>query len=529
MLKTLMASTNKHHSILMMSMLMNHNVNRFPHHSVAKDKPDVWPFIQPEYDQNFWKKYQPKISTLDSGTRPYADRSIVDPSVLHKNAIPNGYKPVNDNVHFAYPSIMYPPDFEPWYTGFVELTKKDFTDEPGNTVMDIQCCPFETGKRGIFGWWQIGESLCTDLVVMTEDPETETTYVLMGWKKICEDQRMRVICGGGLLDPGLNIFENMNKELGEEAGLKDFNILEYIIENAFCVYTGPLPSPRSSHNSYSTTMAYGVTIPWDLATSLDLQNVPDEDCNHPHWYSYNEMVEEEQEAEQYYANNPKLAREHDFLPAPISVPYGHRLFLHLAINTHPLMRYVHFPCVAWSNYQLSKFRSCMNNLEYTPVILDWTNDEECTDQRFFMAGPTDFDRVDLFHRINDMVKQRFDEDMNENLIKKNPPNQILFIDPINRKMNKENKPWLNKLEHYYLDDPTTNVVFVIPNNLVPNSTFEKMRRVVKNNKTNVFVFVQNGTSEDIIEQIPENLQIITQFYDDDDDLAAQLYPCFFLV
>lgn len=403
---------------------------------------------------------------------------------LHKNGIKCGYTPHNNNCEFAYPSLLYPPNFVPGYKGFIEV----LTDNINKNVNDIDIyttsiSPFETSKMGCIGLGQIGETPCVDPVISYTDGNE--TYFLLGFKK-AGDKLMRMIMGGGMMDPNLNFYENMEKEISEEALKgKKYPWLMEVIKNAPIIYTGYIISNRSTNNRYQTTIAVSIRLNKEQALSLKLENDPNEDCNDPHWFPASKIN-----------TDP-------------SINPTHKVFLNLA--KYDKVGYRQFPNPFLGRKQLEKFRSCMNNLTIAPIDSNWT-DGTFEEKVIFVAGPTNYDRVNLWLKMNELSKDK----CNTN---------IVLVDPINKEMHEQNRLWLEKLEHYHIDHSNITTVFVLPKECNPNITFDEMRRVIENNKKNVLLFVQEGINIDTFSKIPIDLISKIEWYISDEDIAKYLLNC----
>jgi len=421
---------------------------------------EVWP--------NFSTDSNISCTKVDTPQRSYADL-CVNPESLYKNAILCGYKPIN-NVKFAFPSLLYPFNFFKGYTGFIEVTTN-----PTDLYM-THITPTETGTIGWKGLGQVGETVCVDPILSYTDQNE--TYFLMGIKK-WPQKTLRFICGGGMMEPNLDIYENMYKEIKEEGlGGKDVPWLLNEIKRGQFVYVGYLISPRTTNDRYQTTIACHIEISMEQAKTLNLVSDPNEDCTEPHWFPYSKV------------DSDKF------------IPPSHRTFLHLSM--HDKVQYCQFPNPFWSRNQLSEFRVVMNNLSIGKINPKWAF-SDFDEQVYFIAGPTAYNRTKLWLTMESLVKEK---------------TNIVLIDPINHSMHIQNRPWLEKLEHWHLDNSNITSVFILPKGLTPKITFEEMRRNIDKNK--VIIFLQHGLEKKTVKQIPSKLIHKIVWYTHDKNIAEYL-------
>jgi hypothetical protein len=405
---------------------------------------------------------------IETPNRSYADKTD-DPSKLHKNAISCGYKPIN-NVSFAFPSLLYPAEIVRNYTGFIEVN----VDE--NTIYKTSITPFSTGSIGWKGLGQVGETICVDPILSYSD-ENET-YFLMGMKKLT-NKKLHFICGGGMMEPNLDIYENMYKELKEEAlGSKDVLWLKDAIKNGNFVYVGYLISPRNTDDRYHTTVAYHISLTKQQALSLNLISDPNEDCTDPHWFPYSKVDEDE------------------------NIPPSHRAFLHLSMKDK--VRYCQFPNPFWGRKQLKRFRSVMNNVSKGKINEKWAW-ADFDEKVYFVLAPDNYDRIKLWETTESVTKSQ---------------TNIVIVDPFNSELAKKNKLWLNSLIRWHLHHSRITQVFVMPENCETDSVFDYMYEV--QGKENIILFIHRNIESKAKNQIPKMMldKIVT--YESNIDIAKYL-------
>lgn len=386
-----------------------------------------------------------------------------DPMELFKNV----ESECSPEHNFAFPSLMFPHGIVDGYNGYMKTHLDDIYHSP--------ICPITTGRTGCKGLGQIGETQCVDPIVSYTDSDGKTHF-LMGIKKV-PSGTFRMIVGGGMMEPHLDIYENMLKEIREE-GLKgqDVDWLMDAIKKGSIIFVGYIPSSRSTDNRWMTTVAVHVRITEEQAKLLNLVSDPSEDCHDPHWYCSDRISSD-----------------------PMLNPF-HRMLLNRAF--YDKARYINFPDVFWSRKQLEHFRSRMKNLSKENSDTTWAS-QSFDEKPYFIAGPCEYDRVNLWKNINSLLSEQSD---------------IVIIDPINYQMFEENRPWQEALEHYYLDHPNVTTVFVLPKNMTPNVTFDEMQRV--SNKENVLLFIQEGFP--LASRIPLLLMKNAIFYKDEMEVAQKL-------
>lgn len=418
----------------------------------------VWPNFAT--DKNFDSKL------IEAPDRSYADKTD-KPSDLHKNAIVCGYKPIND-VSFAFPSLLYPSGIDKYYTGFIEVDIKK------NAIYKTCITPSSTGFMGWKGLGQVGETICVDPILSYSD-ENET-YFLMGMKKLT-NKKLHFICGGGMMEPNLDIYENMYKELKEEAlGSKNALWLRDAIKNGNFVYVGYLISPRNTDDRYHTTIAYHISLSKNQALSLNLVSDPNEDCIDPHWFPYSKVDGDE------------------------NIPPSHRAFLHLSMKDK--VRYCQFPNPFWGRKQLNEFRSVMNNISKGKINEKWAL-ADFDEKVYFVLAPDNYDRIKLWETTESIAKEQTD---------------ITIVDSVNFGLKEKNRLWLEKLIRWHLNHPNIIPVFVLPKNSKNESIFDQMNQT--EHKENAFIFIQKDTNSSVLNKIPRVMHNKIIKYKNNKDIAS---------
>ena len=295
--------------------------------------------------------------------------------------------------------------------------------------------------------------------------------------KVINGVQWQMIGGGGMIDPGENPFEVGYRELLEECFGKEPNEdLRRAAYNGRIVYTGPIVSGRNTSNRWMTTIAIAIQITEELAKTMPLVSDVTEDATRPHWVTPDKMTRVN----------------------PIHLP-----LLNLAINKN--VRYVQFPSPFWGRTQLTRFRTVMNNMKKdcdVSVDTDWAL-ADFDEDVYFLAGPCGFDRARFWKQTVDMARTE--------------TNKVL-IDPINYKLNDENPVYCRRLEKWHILHPKINTVFILPRDQNPKITFDEMSLVVANRKP-CHIFVQNGTPDAVVGQIPEPLLGGLIWYESDEEIS----------
>lgn len=373
--------------------------------------------------------------------------------------------------------------------GFLEFTNEQFKKS--------SLCPFSfegSDLRIPYSLGQYGPSIAEDMVLTYENEGK--IFVLVAKRPY---SKIWTLVGGGMEKSNTSLRQTGARELREE-GVKhvpDEFLKEYMfaIKNSKLVYTGIVwDDPRNSGNGWMETKAFVARILKDLAITLKLGTTQDEDgecdVSEPKWM---EITEENMEK-----NN---------------LIQCHRLILRRAIHCMDV-RYCNSFEIPWTMRQLERFQT-VNLAEvskgqaiakYDPY---WTRIEEDDPTMILpILGPSGFDRLEFYKHFVSACK-----DLDK--IKKN---NIIYWDPMNEKLDKENPALCRAFENNAILHPCAFPIFVIPNDLEPHVTWKEMDLVVKNKK-NTIVFVENGTKSTIEEKVPEELKSTIIKYDTLEEIA----------
>ena len=184
----------------------------------------------------------------------------------------------------------------------------------------------------------------------------------------------------------------------------------------------------------------------------------------------------------------RIAEEHALLRQHVDVHWVPKSQLNIMsemdqvfidLSQHDKVRYCQLPNIFWGLEGPSSFN----------------------ERVYFIAGPSSYNRRNLWLMMNEVSNDR---------------TNIVIIDPINRQLYEEDRPWLETLEHWHLDRKDIITVFIVPKGSKPSITFDEMKRVLK--KDNVFVFIQRGF--EMMDAVPKELSII--WYDDEIEIVRRL-------